>query len=59
MTGSGNPARDRLIDQHVFTSGVPSPAGQTVRLALYVFVKGQVPLKNESEVVIDKFEYLP
>jgi hypothetical protein len=59
MTGSGNAAGDRLIDQHVFTSGVPSPAGQTVRLALYVFVKGQVPLKNESEVVIDKFEYLP
>jgi hypothetical protein len=59
MTGSGNAAVDRIISQHVFTSGVPSPAGQTVRLSLYVFVRGRVPLKNENEVVIDKFEYLP
>jgi hypothetical protein len=59
MTGSGNAAGDRIINQHVFTSGVPSPAGQTVRIALYVFVRGRVPLKNENEVVIDKFEYLP
>jgi hypothetical protein len=26
---------------------------------LYVFRQGQIPLKNENEVVIDKFEYLP
>lgn len=59
MTGSGNATTDKVIDQHVFTSGVPTPAGQTVRLALYVFVRGRVPLKHENEIVIDKFEYLP
>ncbi len=59
MSGLGNAATDKVIDQHVFTSGVPSPAGQTVRLSLYVFVRGRVPLKNENEIVIDKFEYLP
>lgn len=59
MTGAGDASRDRPVNEHVFTSGVPSPAGQTVRLALYVFARGQVPLKNENEVVIDKFEYLP
>jgi hypothetical protein len=59
MTGRGDAPGDRQINQHVFTSGIPSPAGQTVRLALYVFARGQVPLKNENEVVIDKFEYLP
>jgi hypothetical protein len=59
MAGSGNAAGDHVINQHVFSSGVPSPAGQTVRLALYAFARGQVPLKHESEVVIDKFEYLP
>ena len=58
-TGSGDSPGDRVINQHVFTSGVPSPAGQTVRLSLYVFVRGQVPLQHENEVVIDKFEYLP
>jgi hypothetical protein len=59
MTGSGDAPGDRLINQHVFTSGIPSPAGQTVRISLYVFVRGQVPLQHENEVVIDKFEYLP
>jgi len=28
-------------------------------ISLYVFDKGQVPLKRENEVVIEKFEYLP
>jgi hypothetical protein len=48
-----------VIREHVFTSGVPSPEGQTVRIALYVFQQGHIPLKHENEVVIDKFEYLP
>jgi hypothetical protein len=26
---------------------------------LYVFNKGEVPLKNEMEVVIEKFEFFP
>jgi hypothetical protein len=49
----------RVIDQHVFTSGVPLPGGESVRIALYVFHQGPVPLKSENEVIIDKFEYLP
>jgi hypothetical protein len=57
--GSSNTDAGRVIDQHVFTSGVPLPGGESVRIALYVFHQGQVPLKNETEVIIDKFEYLP
>ena len=57
--GSANSSSARLINQHVFTSGVPSPSGQLVRISLYVFHQGQIPLKSENEVVIDKFEYLP
>jgi len=56
----------RVINQHVFTSDVPTPEGQSIRIALYVFHQGQsrkilpsVPLQNENEVIIDKFEYLP
>jgi hypothetical protein len=59
VAGSSNTDAGRVIDQHVFTSGVPSPGGQSVRIALYVFHQGQIPLKNENEVIIDKFEYLP
>src|ERR1700690_2270016 len=59
VAGSGNTGGGRVINQHVFTSGVPSPGGESVRIALYVFHLGQIPLKNETEVIIDKFEYLP
>src|SRR5437660_9501292 len=59
VAGSGNTDASRVIDQHMFTSGVPSPGGESVRIALYVFHQGQIPLKNENEVIIDKFEYLP
>jgi hypothetical protein len=57
--GSPDSSSARVVDQHVFTSGVPSPDRQTVRISLYVFYRGQVPLKNGNEVIIDKFEYLP
>jgi len=59
VAGSGNTGAGRVINQHVFTSGVPSPGGESVRIALYVFHQGHIPLKNENEVIIDKFEYLP
>jgi len=59
VTGSSNTGSGRVMNQHVFTSGVPTPGGESVRIALYVFHHGKVPLKNENEVIIDKFEYLP
>jgi hypothetical protein len=59
VAGSGNTGGGRVINRHVFTSGVPSPGGQSVRIALYVFHQGRIPLKTQNEVVIDKFEYLP
>ena len=59
LAGSGDPAGGRVINQHVFTSGVPSPEGESVRIALYVFHQGHIPLTKENEVIVDKFEYLP
>jgi len=58
VAGSGNTG-GRVINRHVFTSGVPSPEGESVRIGLYVFHRGKIPLKNENEIIIDKFEYLP
>jgi hypothetical protein len=57
--GSGDTDAGHVINQQVFTSGVPSPGSESVRIALYVFHLGRIPLKNENEVIIDKFEYLP
>jgi hypothetical protein len=56
--GSGGPEVP-LLKQHVFTSGVPTPGSESIRISFYVFDKGQIPLKNGDEVVIEKFEYLP
>ena len=59
VAGSDTTGAGRVINRHVFTSGVPSPGGESVRIALYVFHQGPIPLKNENEAIIDKFEYLP
>ncbi len=59
VAGSSNTGGGRIINQHVFTSGVPTPGGESVRIALYVFHQGKIALKNENEVIVDKFEYLP
>jgi hypothetical protein len=59
VAGSGDTTGGRVVKQHVFTSGVPSPEAESVRIGLYVFHQGKIPLKNENEVIIDKFEYLP
>jgi hypothetical protein len=56
--GSGGPGAT-VLKQHVFTSGVPVAGNERVRMSLYVFGRGQVPLTRQNEVVIEKFEYLP
>ena len=56
---SRDAATPRTVDEHVFTSGVPAAGGDSVRMNLYIFGKGEVPQKQDAEIVIDKFEYLP
>jgi hypothetical protein len=52
-------SKERPIAEHVFTSGVPAPGAESVRLSLYIFRSAKEPLQKENEVVIEKFEYLP
>ena len=47
------------IAQHVFTSGVPIPASERVHLHLYVYGNDRNPLQRGTEVIIEKFEFLP
>ena len=49
----------RPVAEHVFTSGVPSPGIETLRMNLYVFAGAKNSLQNGTEVVVEKFEYLP
>lgn len=59
VRGAGANLEGRAVAEQVFTSGVPSPGIEAVRMALYIFSSSKLPLQNGSEVVIEKFEYLP
>jgi hypothetical protein len=48
-----------VVFAHAFTSGVPASGDERVRLNLYVFRRSAQPLEQESEVVVQKFEYFP
>ena len=47
------------IATHAFTSGVPTPGDERVRIHLYPFGFSATPIRNEVEVVIEKFQFLP
>jgi hypothetical protein len=52
----------RVISKHVFTSEVPAPAFESMRMTLYVYrdPNGNLPgLQHPVEVVVDRFEFLP
>src|SRR5258707_11855709 len=51
--------RSKGIAEHVFTSGVPTAAEETVHIELYEFHHSKSVSQLPAEVVIQKFEYLP
>ena len=59
VRGSGGAASSAPVSEHVFTSGVPSPGIESVRMNLYVFRSPNTALRDGAEVVIEQFEYLP
>jgi hypothetical protein len=58
-SASRSTGRAHVVTEHTFTSGIPSAGGDSVHISLFVFGTGNIPLQNETEVVIEKFEYLP
>lgn len=59
VRGSVTDSGSGVVGEHVFTSGVPAPGVESVRLALYVYRQTENLLQHGTEVVIEKFEYLP
>jgi hypothetical protein len=49
----------QLVSQHEFTSGIPAPGKAIPRLIFYVAASDKNPMQKPSEVVVEKFEYLP
>ena len=57
--GGDEKKNSSVLAEHVFTSGVPAAGGELIHLNLYVFGGAGTPLRKQTEVVFEKFEYLP
>lgn len=57
--GTSLDAGGSAISEHAFTAGVPAPGNATVHIDMYEFHHSRNPSQQPSEVVIEKFEYLP
>ena len=49
----------QLVSEHEFTSAIPAPGKAVIRLIFYAVASEKNPLQKPSEVVVEKFEYLP
>jgi hypothetical protein len=56
---SGGAGPSRVVAEHVFTSGIPSPGGERVHINLYKYGASRTPQQRGVEVVLERFEYLP
>lgn len=59
VRGKSNRGDARVVAQHMFTSGVPTPGKETFQFLFYVVASEKAPESKDAEVVIEKFEYLP
>jgi hypothetical protein len=57
--GSSIQSGARPFSEHTFTSGVPSPGQELLEAMFYIVASKKSPVQKNTEVIIDKFEYLP
>jgi len=57
--GSSIQSGTRPFYEHTFTAGVPSPGQELLEAMFYMVASKKRPLQRNTEVIIDKFEYLP
>jgi hypothetical protein len=59
VRGSAIGSGAATISEHIFTSGVPTPAKETAHIGLYSYRHSKNASQQPVEVVIEKFEFLP
>jgi hypothetical protein len=59
VSGSSSNGALPASAEHVFTSGVAAAGNERIRINLYAYQNARNPLRHESEVVLEQFEYLP
>lgn len=50
---------NQAFAQHEFTSGVPTPGAERIRMNIYFFRYSPAPPQRDVEVVIERFQHLP
>lgn len=48
-----------VVAEHVFTSNIPSPGIESIRMVLYVYRDAPKKLRSGTEVVVEQFTYFP
>jgi hypothetical protein len=51
--------RAQLVSEHEFAYAIPGPGKAVPRLIFFVVASNKNPMQRPSEVVVEKFEYLP
>jgi len=59
VRGSSDGSGASVVAQHDFTSGIPAVGNAIIYMNLYVIASDKNPLEKETEVVVQKFSYLP
>jgi hypothetical protein len=49
----------QLVSEHEFTFAIPGPGQAKLRLIFFVVASDKYPMQKPSEVVVERFEYLP
>jgi hypothetical protein len=57
--GRSSGALAQLVSEHDFTFAIPGPGQAKLRLIFFVVASDKIPMQRPSEVVVEKFEYLP
>src|SRR6266853_1658535 len=57
--GRSSGAGAQLVSEHEFTFAIPGPGQAKLRLIFFVVASDKNPMQKPSEVVVEKFEYLP
>jgi hypothetical protein len=57
--GRSSGAGAQLVSEHEFTYAIPGAGQAKLRLIFFVVASDKTPMQKPSEVVVDKFEYLP
>jgi hypothetical protein len=57
--GSSMTDGSSVVTEHEFTSGIPSPGQERLQFLFYAVPSEKYPMQKGSEVVLEKFQYIP